>query len=207
MSCLHEDSVNLVKWLKPTNDEVNARQQSIEMISSIIHHLWPHAVIQPFGSTKTKCYLPHGDIDLVVRNIPAEPSNAVDILGRELRELYPKPYSTLSIVKKARIPLVKITDKRTGVPIDISFDEGGKGSGGATSDFVLGKIQKFKWLRPLLFLVKYFLQMRNINEPFRGGCGSFMLSVMSTFYFQQKDEILNTGKKKKKKKKKVLCVD
>ena len=42
-------------------------------------------------------------------------------------------------------------------------------------------------LKPLTFILKYFMAARGLNEPYSGGCGSFMLQMMIVSVLQHRE--------------------
>jgi non-canonical poly(A) RNA polymerase PAPD5/7 len=42
-------------------------------------------------------------------------------------------------------------------------------------------------LKPLTFVLKYFMAARGLNEPYSGGCGSFMLQMMIVSFLQHRE--------------------
>jgi len=63
----------------------------------------------------------------------------------------------ITVISKARVPLVKFKESITGIPVDISFNiTNGIDSGQVISAF----INEIPALRPLTMLVKYFLMTK-----------------------------------------------
>ena len=42
-------------------------------------------------------------------------------------------------------------------------------------------------LKPLTFILKYFMAVRGLNEPYSGGCGSFMIQLMIVSFLQHRE--------------------
>ena len=42
-------------------------------------------------------------------------------------------------------------------------------------------------LRPLTFILKYFLKARVLNEPYSGGVGSYMLQLLIVSFLQHRE--------------------
>lgn len=62
---LHEEIEDFYKFIIPTPLELEAREQIVMKIQSLIKQHYPRANVEVFGSTRTGLYLPTGDIDLV----------------------------------------------------------------------------------------------------------------------------------------------
>ncbi|KAK3804558.1 MAG: hypothetical protein J3Q66DRAFT_362372 [Benniella sp.] len=78
--------------------------------------------------------------------------------------------TSFTVISKAKVPLVKFKESITGIPVDISFNlTNGIDSGQVISTY----INEIPALRPLTMLVKYFLMIKNHNEVYKGGIGSY----------------------------------
>lgn len=81
----------------------------------------------------------------------------------------------IQVIAKARVPIVKFVEKRSGVAFDISFDVNG---GPIAAEFIKNAISKWPELRPLCLILKVFLQQRELNEVYSGGISSYALLAM-----------------------------
>lgn len=73
------------------------------------------------------------------------------------------------VVAKARVPIIKFEEKESAINFDISFDVA---NGPVAAGFVRELMTKLPPMRPLLFILKIFLQQREMNEVcshFRSG--------------------------------------
>jgi DNA polymerase sigma len=94
-------------------------------------------------------------------------------LARALRRADAVTY--VEVIAKARIPIIKFTDKETGIKVDVCFDVEG---GCETVAFVNAQQRLLPAMRPLTLVLKLFLSCRGLNEPFRGGIGGYLLQLM-----------------------------
>merc|ERR1719361_1585868 len=102
-----------------------------------------------------------------------------NILAKTLNESGMCSY--VEIIPKARVPLLKFCDKESGISVDVVFD---KISGVAGAEMVNVLQRKYPALRPLTIFLKYFLWFRGLNEPFRGGMGSYLLQMLVVHMLQ-----------------------
>ena len=65
------------------------------------------------------------------------------------------------VVAKAKVPIIKFEEVASGFNFDISFDVA---NGPVTAAFVRELMAKLPAMRPLLFILKIFLQQREMNE-------------------------------------------
>ena len=93
---------------------------------------------------------------------------------------------TATFIGRARIPIVKFTDRRTGIKVDISFEND---SGfPALKTFEAWK-QAYPAMPVLVALVKQLLVMRGLNEVFCGGIGGFTTICLVTHIIQTMPEV------------------
>jgi non-canonical poly(A) RNA polymerase PAPD5/7 len=133
-----------------------------------------------FGSTKTGLCLPTSDIDLTV-SLPEASwgSSPTLVLAEALRARH--VCERLQVISNARVPIVKMWDAKTRAAVDISFNAS---SGPATCVVVNDFAREFPQLRPLSFVLKYFLHLHCLNEPYLGGIGSYTLILMIVSFLQ-----------------------
>ncbi|OQS02539.1 Poly(A) RNA polymerase [Thraustotheca clavata] len=176
---LHEEILDFVSFLSPTQEEIAMRKEAIECMQNVVNELWEGASIEAFGSHVTEMYLPTSDIDLVVYGAPQGKQGLWDLATR-LQDLDIVSY--LEVIDSARIPIVKLVHAATNLQIDFSFHGT---SGLSTADLVMMYIRKYPSFRPLVIVLKYFLVQRGLNETFKGGVGSFLLQLLVVSFLQQ----------------------
>ncbi|KAG8472261.1 hypothetical protein CXB51_034494 [Gossypium anomalum] len=135
--------VDFCDFLSPTPEEQAARDVAPEV----------------FGSFRKGLYLPTSDID-----------TGLYALSRVLsqRGIAKK----MQVIAKARVPIIKFVEKKSGVTFDISFDVD---NGPKAVEFIKEAVLKWPQLRPLCLILKVFLQQRDLNEVYSGGIGSYAL--------------------------------
>jgi non-canonical poly(A) RNA polymerase PAPD5/7 len=89
--------------------------------------------------------------------------------------------STMQVISRARVPIIKYTDRATGFAVDVSFDIS---SGLDGARFLKQQMLKQPALRPLILFLKHFLSQRGLNEVFRGGLGSFSVACLVLSFLQ-----------------------
>uniref|UniRef100_A0A8C8FBS9 polynucleotide adenylyltransferase n=1 Tax=Oncorhynchus tshawytscha TaxID=74940 RepID=A0A8C8FBS9_ONCTS len=117
---LHEEINDFYKHMSPRAEEERMRMEVVDRIERVIKDLWPTADVQVFGSFSTGLYLPTSDIDLVVfgnwENLP------LWTLEEALRKKNVTDENSIKVLDKATVPIIKLTDFRTEVKVDISFN-------------------------------------------------------------------------------------
>nr|CAD7399698.1 unnamed protein product [Timema cristinae] len=89
--------------------------------------------------------------------------------------------TSLKVLDKASVPIVKLTDKQSDVKVDISFNM----SNGVRSAQLIKEFKhRFPVLPKLVFVLKHFLLQRDLNEVFTGGISSYSLILMTISFLQ-----------------------
>ena len=179
---LCEEVRTYTEWISPTKEEHATRTMVIALLQRALCSRWPDAEVYSFGSQDTELYLPQGDIDLVVL------SKAMDSQSREgtLREIASclrshKLATNIQVIGRAKVPIIKFVCPYGHFHIDISINQA---NGLQTAHFINRWLQKQPALRPLIMVVKQFLQQRALSEVFTGGLGSYSVTLMVLSFLQ-----------------------
>ena len=113
---------------------------------------YPEAKVLVFGSCATGLNLPNSDIDLCVYYPAAKESNRI---SNELARS--GICSSLEPIKNAKVPIIKLQDKKTGINADLSFN---RENGIYCVKLVKQLLKKYPELRPLMLVLKCFLRSR-----------------------------------------------
>ncbi|KAL4273071.1 hypothetical protein GQ457_13G003480 [Hibiscus cannabinus] len=171
---LHKEIVDFSDFLSPTPEEQAARDAAVHSVFDVIKYIWPACRPEVFGSFRTGLYLPTSDIDVVILESGIKnPQTGLHALSRALSQR--GIAKQMQVIAKARVPIVKFVEKKSGVAFDISFDVD---NGPKAAEFIKGAVQKWPQLRPLCLILKVFLQQRDLNEVYSGGIGSYALLAM-----------------------------
>ncbi|MDR3582331.1 MAG: hypothetical protein P4L67_03600 [Candidatus Pacebacteria bacterium] len=81
----------------------------------------------------------------------------------------------------AKVPILKIIEKETGLPIDISFNAA---DGYKAIEPIKELMKRYPPLKSLTLVIKAFLRERRLNETYTGGIGSFLLVTMIVAFIQ-----------------------
>ncbi|GAA6043310.1 hypothetical protein JCM8097_001178 [Rhodosporidiobolus ruineniae] len=126
---LNAEARAFVSYISPTPVEHDLRLYTIELIRRTIQSKYADATVECFGSVGTGLYLPGGDIDLVVLcpSMPSPPLKPSSSLLHRLASLLltssiAQPTS-LVVIAKARVPIVKFTTRYGGFSVDLSVNQ------------------------------------------------------------------------------------
>ena len=174
---LHEELLDFAAFISPTSAEERQRAALLSRFTSLIESLFPSASLSAFGSYSTKLYLPMSDIDVVVFDSPeidmTTGDTALEVIASALRREGWASY--LEVISNARIPIVKFTDKETGLKVDVCRDQS---TGLQAAQFISTMTVKFPAFRPLILFLKYFLWCRQLSDTYTGGIGSYLLQLL-----------------------------
>ncbi|XP_044473777.1 terminal nucleotidyltransferase 4B [Mangifera indica] len=171
---LHKEIVDFCDFLSPTPEEQALRNAAVESVFDVIKYIWPNCKPEVFGSFRTGLYLPTSDIDVVILGSGIKnPPTGLQALSRALSQQ--GIAKKIQVIAKARVPIIKFVEKKSGVSFDISFDAQ---NGPKAAEFIKDALSKWPQLRPLCLILKVFLQQRQLNEVYSGGIGSYALLTM-----------------------------
>ncbi|KAK0496784.1 hypothetical protein EDD18DRAFT_1163932 [Armillaria luteobubalina] len=181
---LHREVEAFTKWISPTPVEDEIRGLVVAHIKQAVAASFADAKVLPFGSYATKLYLPTGDIDLVIISDSMAYSNKVTVLHSLAATLKRAGITDrVSIIAKARVPIVKFVTRLGMFHVDISINQGnglmGRGMHG----------RDCMALRSLVLITKMFLAQRGMNEVYTGGLGSYAIVCLVVSFLQMHPKI------------------
>jgi non-canonical poly(A) RNA polymerase PAPD5/7 len=174
---LHEEILDLVDYLSMTEDAYKTRLELVSQLEIIVKNIWSNAKLKLFGSFATTLYLPTSDMDITIFldsiEKKREIKKALVKLADQLKDT--KVASSVKVILKAKVPIVKMVDRVSGCTIDFTFNV----INGVTVVPIIKKyIKIYPAVRPLVMVLKLFLKQRGLNEVFTGGISSFSLTLM-----------------------------
>ena len=175
---LHKEITDFYEFVRPQDFEEALRQALLDDLEALVRKRFPNGRINCFGSFMSGLYLPTGDMDIVMcstqymGNRPPVFSKKGHLykFGSFLCQNRLAEREHLEHITKAKVPLVKYIDLKTGLKVDVSFEN--MNGVVANKTFADWKTQ-FPEMPVLVTLVKQFLAMRGLNEPVNGGIGGF----------------------------------
>ncbi|KAK9822646.1 hypothetical protein WJX81_003349 [Elliptochloris bilobata] len=171
---LHNEVVEFERFLAPTAEEAAGRAAAVQRISAVVQTIWPSASVQVFGSFATGLYLPTSDLDVVVVGSGCDDvRSALKALANSL--VRRSMATNIQIIAKAKVPIIKFTEVESGFNFDVSLDVA---NGPEAAEIVSKLMIALPPMKPLVLVLKMFLQQRQLNEVYSGGIGSYALLVM-----------------------------
>ncbi|KAG0345868.1 hypothetical protein BG004_002897 [Podila humilis] len=181
---LTQELKDFVDFISPSPEEHKVREYIHRRVQASVCKIWPEAQVIVFGSFNTKLYLPSSDMDIVLLRKREFGPNDLSVVANALRR--DKVAKDITVIKKARVPLVKFKETVSGLPVDISFNIT---NGIESAQKVKDLMAVTPILRPLTLLVKHFLLTKNMNEVFQGGIGSYTTMIMILSFLQMHPKI------------------
>ncbi|KAL3681725.1 hypothetical protein R1sor_024681 [Riccia sorocarpa] len=184
LSNLHWNIVRFCQALELTAEQVETRNDAFEYVKLSVREIWPSAEVHLFGSTATGLALPSSDIDVAVLSPQSgswqKPSTMswLSALSRNLRRR--GKCRSIRQIPFAKVPLLKVVFN-SGLACDISFDVP---NGIRGVPVIRQFMQRYQALRPLCLVLKFLLGLKNLNELYTGGIGSFCLINMIVNHLQ-----------------------
>ncbi|MCO5596595.1 hypothetical protein L7F22_050661 [Adiantum nelumboides] len=177
---LHQEIVAFCDLVSPTSEDHHLRTEAVQRVSDVIKSVWKKCQVNVFGSFATGLYLPTSDIDMVILDSGCyDIQSGLKAIANSLARA--EVSKNVQIIGKARVPIIKFVEVESNVSFDVSFD---LENGPEAAVFIKDALNSIPPLRPLCFVLKTFLQQRELNEVYTGGIGSYALLVMLLAYLQ-----------------------
>lgn len=114
----HNEILTFCDFSSPSRLELNNRKDAYNDIRNCILELFPTATVEVFGSHMTGIITPSSDIDIAMLNIAGE--DEVEPLYRLANLINEKKLASYcEVIANAKVPIVKLDHKATGIPMDI----------------------------------------------------------------------------------------
>lgn len=176
---LHSEILDFYKFMSPTEKETETINSIFETIKTIINKKFPKYKVKLFGSNTTKLNLPNSDMDIVV-----VPDNTLSTYHDQLKVFIQIKtllliHGTFREIKliNAKVPIIKT--KYLNIDIDISL---GRKNGYAATKVINTILEQFPSIRPILFVLKYYMRQKGLNVTYTGGISSFCLFSLAYAY-------------------------
>ncbi|KAF8151444.1 hypothetical protein B0H34DRAFT_727620 [Crassisporium funariophilum] len=179
---LDEEIKLFIGYMEPTRPEISMRKNLVERFTDLIESFAMGVTVVPFGSYITGLYLPISDIDMVISFDTTHEFKLDFEYVHALVQLEPLILSAGFASKvesrfKASVPIMRITDKITGIDIDlIAAKHHSIKSTEAALEWISGKDQDI--MKALILVTKTFLSIRRCGTTYTGGINSYLLVWM-----------------------------
>ncbi|KAK9237575.1 hypothetical protein V1525DRAFT_403582 [Lipomyces kononenkoae] len=183
---LHKEVLDFIDFVSPDDEQVERRAATVDRVQKCVKGLWSDATVCVFGSYATNLYLPDSDIDIVIVSDSGQYDNRSTLyqLANALKSS--KIAINVEVIAKARVPIIKYTDRVSMVNVDISFERYG---GVVAANTILHWVAARPGLREVVMVIKYFLAKRDLNSVPNGGLGGYAVVCMVLSFLQMHPKI------------------
>ncbi|KAF2457514.1 hypothetical protein BDY21DRAFT_344053 [Lineolata rhizophorae] len=197
---LNAEIDSFVNFMAMTPAERIARDSTMAAVADFIRTYAPSHTVELFGSERTGLSLPVSDIDF--RLMPnfglfeggSLPERAPRMRFRKqntitLESLFPHfhrhPDFILVVMRHARYPLISLQHRLSGIDVQVVCANDTKISRGYMQRYM----EMYPALRTVYLILKVTLDIRGLEDVFRGGLGSYSLFMMVAASFKMHPEI------------------
>ncbi|MCO5548091.1 hypothetical protein L7F22_001549 [Adiantum nelumboides] len=182
---LHWTVLDFYNLLRPSAQEKRKRELAVRRIHKFAHSLWPEEGLQVFlyGSSASDFYLPSGDVDILILNSPRHVPLRQLLHDFANRLNWASIATDVQVLDRARVPIVKFLELKSGLSFDVSLSSSSKELDAA--DLIRQTAAEFPCFGPLYMVIKAFLHRKGLNRIFQtGGITSYPLFVMVKAFLQ-----------------------
>ena len=157
------------------------RNGLIERLGRVLERAYPGSKLKCFGSFAAGLYLPDADMDLVLlsrkpRKVEYPTFQIPSDLFRVSRILRQKAGAQdVTVIAKAKVPIIKFVDKLTGLKVDLAFDND---SGLRANKTFQDWKRRYPAMPIIVVLIKQLLAMRGLNDVATRGLGGFSVTCL-----------------------------
>lgn len=189
MPKLHFEICDFYDYIKPLKSEHEIRKQSFMILKELIVGKFTNWRVKVFGSFPNEIFLSDSDVDIVV--ISSEKKDNAKKTMDKLNDYLSLNLNLFDYIKRidAKVPIIKLQLKETKINMDISVD---RKNGYDAKRVIKKSLNDFHALKPLIYLLKYFMRQKKLNETFSGGVSSFLLFNLVLAFLQYKSKTENT---------------
>lgn len=176
---LHYEIISFYNVIKPTDLENLNRTRTVDGIKDLVLSKYPDWKVKCFGSFPCDIHLPDSDVDIVI--ISSGNLDSMSVL-KSLDRLFRQSdcFVFVKMVEFAKVPVLKAVYKETQINVDISVN---RKNGYEARNIIQSVIQVNPSIKYILYVIKYFLRQRSLNESYRGGISSFIIFNLVYVYF------------------------
>ena len=176
---------NTVSSNRIHNSEQKRKESLLKHLEKSIASKFEGAKLSPFGSAESGLSLKGGDFDLCLQIPNADEKKTIKRIGGMLRGQGMEKVQTIT---RAKVPIVKFIDPRSGLNVDISINN----SLALYNTKLLSSYAKMdKRVKDLAICVKHWALHRNVSDSVNGTLSSYAWSILVINHLQEQGVIPN----------------
>lgn len=191
---LHKEIVDFYEYIRPRDFEQRLRSELVQGLKDFCRQVFRDAEVYPFGSFPSGLYLPTADMDMVFMSDRYAAGGAAKYATKTSLHRFKAQLinhrmaweNEIELILHAKVPLVKFIEHRTGLKVDVSFENN---TGLTAIDTFKAWKEQYPGMPALVTLIKHFLLMRGLNEPVNGGIGGFSVICLVVSMLQMMPEV------------------
>lgn len=168
--------------LIPAEEEKTKQKQLLALLDGIVSKEWPDARLYVYGSCANSFGFSKSDIDICLAIEDANIDKS-EILLKLADMLQSDNLQNVQALTRARVPIVKLMDPKTGLSCDICVNNV---LAVVNTKLLRDYAQIDVRLRQLAFIVKHWAKSRGVNETYRGTLSSYAYVLMCIHFLQQR---------------------
>jgi DNA polymerase sigma len=198
--------MEVIDSVASTTDEVGARKALLEKLNRVVASLWPERspLLEPFGSSANGFGFKNADLDLTltIKNPPPKnpgprkgghfpgaratrPDKLVEALSRGLAMKKVATPRDIQALSRARIPIVKFTDRMYGIQCDVCINNR---LALRNTELLAAYVRCDARFRYLGLLVKLWAKRRGVNSPYNGTLSSYAWLLLVITHLQTRPQ-------------------
>lgn len=168
------EMVDFVEWIELTPMEKIARKAVLDETLALMRETAPalEGKMKLHGSEKTGLSLPFSDLDIQIG-----PLN-VSVANKIVQQLYAAFRSSdkflLAVHRRGPHPILNVQHRETGIAVQITAGS----IAGKQEEIVRQYLAEIPHLRQLFFVIRSFFDLRDLNNVYCGGLGSYGIFIL-----------------------------
>jgi len=179
---LHRQLLDFAEYVSLQDVERRARRGILQRLCVVTTSLWHGSTASLCGSAANQLDWIGSDVDVAVcGGAMGDARRCCYELEEELRHC--RWARKIETRPSASVPIVTFLDGKTGVHVDVGFEEPRATSSSAVIELVQGvRPADFNASKALILVLKVYLRQKGLDKPFHGGLGSFKLGALIAYY-------------------------
>jgi len=183
VASLQEDLLAVYDTLVPPPRDIENRLNLLTRLRTLVGRCFRNnnPKLMLFGSTASDLCCRGGDVDLCLL-IDKSAGTSKRVISRLVGLLRKNGMENVVDLSRARVPIVKFSDRRTKMNCDICLNNH---LALRNTSLIAAYVGLDPRVRPLLFLIKHWAKCRNINETYTGTLSSYAYVLLAVNFLQR----------------------
>ncbi len=169
---LSQDIDKVLLAQTPTKPFLKKRNGLYEHLKRTVERRFKGSSLKRFGSTESNLSLSSGDLDLCLLFDAQKPKKVLKSLSSTLRN---QDMEDIQVISSAKVPIIKFTDERTKIPVDISINN----TLALHNTTLLRKYGDIdQRIRQSILALKYWATQRDVCDAAKGTFSSYAWTLI-----------------------------